>query len=77
LPTANNAILATGSTGIPILTTTLPSAVQVSVNSLNSGTSASSTSYWSGSGTWTTPTAGIPGTSTANLILMSTVTSGN
>lgn len=59
LATANNSILATNGSGVPALTTSLPTAVQVGVNSLNSGTAASASTYWSGAGTWTTP-AGTP-----------------
>lgn len=55
ITTANNSILATNASGVPALTTTMPTAVQLSVSNYNSGTGASSTTYLSGSGTWTTP----------------------
>lgn len=58
ITTANNSVLATNGSGVPAFTTALPTAVQVGVASLNSGTGASGTTFWRGDGTWATPAGG-------------------
>lgn len=62
LTTANNSILATNGSGIPGFTTSLPTAVQVAIGSLNAGTSASATTFWRGDGIWAVPAGSGSGT---------------
>lgn len=75
LATGNSSVLVTSAGGVPSLSLALPSAVQVAVGSLNSGTAAGATTFWRGDGSWAIP-AGTGVTSVSGTVNRITSTGG-
>lgn len=57
-PVINNTVLAVNNSGALVWASTLPSAVQVGVASLNNGIGASSSTFWRGDGQWVAVSSG-------------------
>ena len=73
---ANDSVLVTNSSGYAFFSQLVPFKVQFDPRSFDHGASANSGTYLNGAGHWTTPEAGIPSTTTANQLLLSTSVTG-